>query len=37
MTAASAGCSEASATVRVHVGRAYRDLASAMPIIALSG
>jgi hypothetical protein len=35
--AASAGCSETSATVRVHVGRAYSDFASAMPIMALSG
>jgi hypothetical protein len=34
MAAASIVCSDTSATVRVHVGIAYSDLASAMPTIA---
>jgi hypothetical protein len=37
MTAASAACSRTRATVRVHVGMAYSDFASAIPIMALSG
>jgi len=37
MTLRTAACSVTSRTVRVHVGRAYSDFASAMPTIARMG